>query len=520
MLEQDLTTIATPTAAESTSPRHAGLKVLLLLMITAFGFGLRVYKIDQPSMWVDELFSIKWSKAYVDGHVGARPLAYLPTVIGLWTDGVDFDQLDQEKPEAWQSLGVTEYGARMPSAIIGGLSLLILGFAVWRTFGATTALISMLLLAVAPWHLWSSQIARFYALQFLFYNLCFVFYIDATKNNRRESFFLVAICLIAAFASQLTSLMILTIFGLDWLLNLRAKNSVRWGRWGWACLFIATAVCMLWWFSDFILHTENTTKFKGNNQSVKALLFGLPYMVGVPLAGFAIFSGFWLLKTNRRLAILLALGVIMPLCVMVSFKFIDYDVHIRYMMISLFSWLLLVTLGLIEVYRKLRPHVGTALAIAPLIALLAASGLAVNAYYTGGKGYRPRWREAFSYVDQHAKPGEMIYTRPQTTIIARYYLEHGNVAEWPWAWDGGYITSKGKPAWAVFWADTPLGSFTRPKLETQAELKKYYSTRILQPASAIEVYWFDPSNQPELTQGQNSDQDQKYEEVQVESRLY
>ena len=466
-----------------------GVVAALLLLMTLMGFGLRVYRLDAPSFWLDELYSIQWSKAYTQGDLGARPLAYLPTVVGLWMQGVDFAALDSGQPHKWRGLGVNEWSGRIPSALIGAASLLLLGLVVWRTFNARVALVCVLLLMCAPWHVWSSQIVRFYVLQFLAYNLSFLFYVNATRNHRKFSFVLAGVCLLCAFFTQLTSMMIVMVFGLDWLLNLKAKQPVRWGKTGWLSLVMAVVVGMLWWYFDFAKEPTAFTQFKGSDQSVFRLLFGLPYMIVVSLAAFAIVAGFWLFKIERRLAILLAVGVVVPIAAMFGFKLIDYDVHIRYLMVSMFVWLLLISFGLVEIFRIIKPQAGVMLALSPLVVLLAAEGLALHSYYTGGFGYRMRWRDAFEYVKENALAEDVVLVRPLNSLYALYYLEHDRIEEWRWFNTDQRLIHLDKPAWIVMRPNIHEDLYDRGLFESRSQLKKYFATRILQPASVIEVFW-------------------------------
>ena len=56
--------------------------------------------------------------------------------------------------------GNNEYGARMPSAILGCLTVLFLGLLVWKlTNNKKLALVTSLVLAITPWHIYTSRMA-------------------------------------------------------------------------------------------------------------------------------------------------------------------------------------------------------------------------------------------------------------------------------------------------------------------------------------------------------------------------
>ncbi len=132
------------------SPRNTLLFILFIACV------LRIVVINQ-SLWLDEATSILTAKSY--------------SYIGLITQ---FAASDFHPPlyylvlKFWTSLfGSTEIGARNLSILCGVLSVWVVYLVGNKLFGRTIGLITALLLATAPLHVYYSQEARMYSLETL-----------------------------------------------------------------------------------------------------------------------------------------------------------------------------------------------------------------------------------------------------------------------------------------------------------------------------------------------------------------
>ena len=119
---------------------------LCLLCITGGGALLRMYKLGEWSFWGDEMFTV-----------------------GGWEDGFNYSPLRKSLSSALVQMviamkGSNEWNARIVPAIFGILTIPLLYFIVKRLFDTPVAILSALLLALSPWHLYWSQNARFYTL--------------------------------------------------------------------------------------------------------------------------------------------------------------------------------------------------------------------------------------------------------------------------------------------------------------------------------------------------------------------
>ena len=106
---------------------------LLLILITLLAAVLRLYKLGEWSLWIDEVGTLDHVRMIFDYPVRRRPLSYL--LIHLSTS----------------TFGVNEWAARFPPTIVGIVSIPLLYHPIRKIYGSAVALIAALLLALSPW---------------------------------------------------------------------------------------------------------------------------------------------------------------------------------------------------------------------------------------------------------------------------------------------------------------------------------------------------------------------------------
>ncbi|MGH7801016.1 MAG: glycosyltransferase family 39 protein [Thermodesulfobacteriota bacterium] len=129
------------------------LSSMLLLFIILIGAFLRLYKLGSNSLWFDEAISV-WFANESLGNILIKqtsgdvhpPLYY--TLLSLWVS----------------VFGNGEFEVRLLSVIFGILSIPLLYLIVKNLFGNLPALISALILATSPFHIYYSQEARMYSI--------------------------------------------------------------------------------------------------------------------------------------------------------------------------------------------------------------------------------------------------------------------------------------------------------------------------------------------------------------------
>src|SRR3990172_1679209 len=129
------------------------LSSMLLLFIILIGAFLRLYKIGSNSLWFDEAISVWFANESLGNIIIKQtsadvhpPLYYI--LLSLWLSVFENGEFD----------------VRLLSAIFGILSIPLLYLIVKNLFGNLPALISSLILAMSPFHIYYSQEARMYSI--------------------------------------------------------------------------------------------------------------------------------------------------------------------------------------------------------------------------------------------------------------------------------------------------------------------------------------------------------------------
>lgn len=470
-----------------------------VLGITISALLLRSVNLDKWGLWVDELYSVRHAAELADGQINVRSLAYLPSFIGLELTDVDMSALDPKAISTWQSAGITEWKMRAPVALLGAITICLLGLASIRTVGSREAILLCLLMALSPWHLWMSQVGRFYIQLFLLYNLALVLYYQATKYDQLWLLLLSVTLGVLAFYTTPIALMLAAIIGLDLTVSWLRRRPVRIRVSFWIAGAIGLAVCVAGMVYSLNESPDAYSRFSGSPQSIPLMAMGTVYMVGVPMVIMGLF-GFWSLLHDRhdeRLAILLATSALLPLAVFIFFNVLSKDTHVRYTFVALFPWLALAAVGLNAVFSGMRTCWSAPIAWIPIAALLSSFPLSDYVYLTDGLGYRPPWKQALAYVKQHRHPGELIAADSESREMTLYYTEDPAVVLLPENLSpANVLQSLPSPVWIVYYAYKPSTGDRTQQLEAMAglDLKAQFSNQIAQPYHAIRVYYYEPKN--------------------------
>jgi len=141
--------------------------LLVLGLIVFIGSVLRFYGLDQKSLWVDEMASVRDSESVASMIKGAQPPLYY-FILYLF-----------------RHMGTNEFILRLPSAIFGVLTI-TLSYKLGKLFfGTKEGLVGAFLLSISTFHVYYSQEARMYTLlAFLSLLSLFFFYKSITENKK------------------------------------------------------------------------------------------------------------------------------------------------------------------------------------------------------------------------------------------------------------------------------------------------------------------------------------------------
>jgi hypothetical protein len=409
---------------------------------TSLGALLRLHGLGRPSFWVDEFFTI--GRTGTDPLHWAQALGYLPTWFTLWLKGVDLSQISLANIAAWQGLGITERAARLGPCWVGIASVPILALLTRPVAGAGVAAMSALLIAITPWHLYWSQMARFYSTQFLLVGAFVLLFARALQTGRTAAFAIAAFCGLLALLAHPTSIFIigacLAAVGLGWITRAPVPHLARAARW----LALLVAVFALIAISrqfELLVHGDPNapTAVAGPIESPGTSTWiadKTRQSWGPPIRGLVVSTVqrvepitfviglIWALVVIRRrdpfgvLASAIALGVPAGVILLA----VLFPIGPRYYFPSYLAWTLLAGMWAVEVDRRLAPSAGRLAGISGALALTVAVGFSAFLYARDGAGARLRWREAFAVVQREAGPDDRVLRSGEGDFQAQYYL--------------------------------------------------------------------------------------------------
>ncbi len=459
--------------------------LLSVLGCTLLAASLRLYRLGAASFWVDECNTIRATMMLPEVN-RSKVLGYVPTAIGLRLFGVPLKRELADQIHRWQSLGITETRARLASCLIGILTIPALMLASRRMLGEPAAAWLGLLLAIAPWHIYWSQAARFYTQQFLFYNLALIAYFVATAEGRRGLMLAAMGCALLAFLSQPPALVIVGVFAIDWLAGKMRGEPVRLGRFGWLAGATMLALCAAALGLDMLQRTEQWTQFVHDQyQTPVKILLGTAYMTTPAVVLLALLTAVTR-GAQARLRLYLLVAALLPPLAFAGVSLVAY-VGLRYAFVSLYAWLALAALGLAWLQPRLRGAGLHALSWAPGLVIVAVLAMFDYGYYTAGYGFHPRWREAFAYVQRHRGPDQAVATHEH---VGFYYLQDPDVQRFPRS--PQQLAELTQPTWIVVEVSDAIGGARHVWLDDHADLRAYFDARVVQPVSSVRVYYYKP----------------------------
>ncbi|MFW6059411.1 MAG: hypothetical protein ACODAQ_04480 [Phycisphaeraceae bacterium] len=487
-------------AVESDSPRASvGPRFIVwLLVLTALAAGLRLPGLGTWSLWEDELYSVR---SALSEHTSlARQPAYAPIKWGIDAGGGATDEVipphtrertaDGYPPaDDWRAAGIEAFNMRIVPALIGIISVPLLTFFSVRLLGVGGAAVLGLLLVLSPWHVFWSQASRFYAQQFLFYNLALIFYFTATQRGSTLRFLLAAVVLVVAMLTQPPALLIGLVFAGDFLWGVLRREPPRIPLAGWLLLAVAIVV-MAYLVLRFITGGGFEYWASLDGHSAPTIVLGVIYRNHPIIAAAAGLAALALWRRAPRLVPYLAMGAVLPALVMVVLALMpDLYAHTRYTFIVHYSWLALAALGLAQLYEAIQPRLGRFAALTPVALVITPLMLSLFVYYTVGYGNRARWGEALAYIQEHRQADEDVAS--ERRMIATYYLETTELTEFPL--DREALEALDRPTWLVMLMGSARVEMRFPHIHYNAELREYFDVRVLQPYSSVRVYYYDPA---------------------------
>ncbi len=483
-----------------------------VLLITLLGTGLRVYGLGAGSVWIDEMYTVRDTSDALFSASPTRIIGYLPTRWALMAQGITPTEASTGDYAHYLDRGIGPVQMRVAACLLGILSIPLIGLVARRVMGDRTTLILLLLLAISPWHIYWSQLARFYTQLFLFFALAIFLYADYLSTRSRWRFVLAMICVIGCHLTHPPALCIMAVFGLEWLIGLVREPKSRLGLFGWIAggTTIAISIGVMVWelthkgrgYGTFVgaeaQQAQNAAVIGAN-----AIVMMTPGVVMLALTGFMLG---W--KRVEARVTYYALAALVPLAVIGGVALTGGFGHSRYTFICHIGWLALAAIGANELFELIRTRAaargaergggrgGWWLASVPMVLVMLGIAPMLASYHTTGEHLREPWHHAMAYVAKHRQPGELVQMgRPE---VGQYYLQDPSVDRVVGVTNALREISQGEQAiWVVRLSGNSLSNLNwKPQHDPSVTLKAVYATRSWMPYREVSVYRYDPAHDP------------------------
>lgn len=392
----------------------------LIILVVILGFILRIITLDQ-SLWYDEAINVYystqhsfWSFVNIYPVGDFHPPLYFAV---LWV----FSHL----------FGTSEIIVRLPSVIFGTSSILIVYLLAKNLLSKKIALLSALLLAIAPLHIYYSQEARMYSLATLVVCLSFYFFervLAEGKNLFRVGFIICNVLLLYSdylpylvFFSQFTFLLI------------ERRDVLK----QFIILYLISFLSLIVWVPIFLeqiqtgINAASTVSGWRNvvgDASIKEMVLVFlknvigrvslenKYITGLLTIGLGILYGsilgYGLKEINRNSRILLY-WIIIPtiLAFLISF----YIPVLSYFRLQ-FIWpafLILLSVSVFALPKKLK--------IISIIFLVIISVVSTVSYYLNPKFQREDWKGLVSYINSQHSVDTLLIESNNAFAPLKYY---------------------------------------------------------------------------------------------------
>lgn len=380
---------------------NKALQYSLLIGITLLAGVLRFYKVKEWGFWIDEIYTI-------NNAVGDLSSLLIPVSTRLISIALG-------------GMGIDEFSARLVPVLLGIITIPIFFFPIRKLTGGITALLAALLLALAPWHIYWSQNARFYTALMLFYGLAGLFWLIWLESEK--TWYLILSMLLIGFAmlergTTLFIFPVLVVYVVSLLyLPFEKPPGLSWRN---LALFFTPMIIL----GGLVIFTTGNftsffTKILGHQHNPIRVTLSVIYDLGLPLFILAIIGGAYLIYQKNRLGLFLVVGVLIPLIILVLIAPFT-QAFSRYLFQTLPFW---VMLGAMAIKALIDNAAGKGKYLALGIALLLVADAFSQdfLYFNFQNGNREDFRGAFEVIAGEKQPDDMVVSGwPE---IGSYYLD-------------------------------------------------------------------------------------------------
>lgn len=383
---------------------------VLLMAITVLAFILRFHWLGVWSFWVDEIITVTVAgDAFADGLL---PVALEKRGLSLYLIGLSM-----------KLFGTSEWSARLVPALIGVATIVIVYFPIRRATNSFVGLVTALLLAVSPFHIYYSQNARYVSTFVLFYVLAGFLLFLAVETDRRRYYVLSTLFFALVLWERLYAIVFFPT-AVAYLVLLQLWPAVKRPaglNWRKIAFYLGANVgVVLLYFVLFPFGPGGAeARLVAGEHGPLGHMLALSYELTIPIVVMAGLSALMLLLIKpTRLTLFAALAAAGPIMAVAALS-LSATVETRYMIGSIVFVFLLVALGLHRLWatstREMKVFV--------CVVLLALAGDAIMAdvwYFDEANTQWPDWRGTFRVVDEGRAPQAVVLSNYPR--LGEYYL--------------------------------------------------------------------------------------------------
>lgn len=396
-------------------PPFTGTHLIWLFVITMVAGLLRLYKLGEWSLWIDEAHTfrdvaVSWDQ-FTESNVRNYPLSYLLLRFLYW--------IGMPTNEGWLRLPFTFFGiASVPALALFGR----------RLVGPRQALVAALILAVSPWHIYWSQNARSYAMV-LFFGLLAAGTFFRGMQRRSPITLLVSLLLVlvAGLCHPSAYILLGGLLAYVLLVLRRSVTPVTTVQKWLPALILLLLVVLTFALLPLIEHVRRVKA----EFSLFHLAQTLVFFVRTPLIVAAIGGVLLLFDRGERSGPFLLCWALLPLLALAFLATGLAKVTAQYAFYTLPAFCLLAAAVVTELADRVQASKfrGFLLRIVPLGILLFDMGGQTYLYFEKYQGERPMWRDAKEFLESQDGDRKRILTTNGPSMT--YYLAQKKFAGLP-----------------------------------------------------------------------------------------
>jgi hypothetical protein len=462
----------------------------LLILLTLLAAGLRFYKLGEWSYFIDEFHTLESIGLFFSAtplgplfRPNSRAAFWLLTKLSLMI------------------FGESAFSLRFFPYIFGTLTIPLVYCPIKHLFNKYVALISVFIIAVSPWHIYMSQMGRWYTLSLLIGFFAIISFNAFIESGKKKHFALYILLTYFGITLHMTGFFVPMIaVAYMILLVLLPQYYQTGGRKRLLFILGLHAIFCLAYIPRFL-------DFMGDWADLEGLVgswgsdFALKVLYHItPSLAFSSIAGLFLLATLRdRRGLFLAAYCMVPFIALSLFALADINVSARYQLFTLPA-VSIAAAFTITYLRSMLSKSRNLLALAMFVIVILPSFQTDYLYFTSEYGYRHRSNEVFQYIKERmAKDDQVFVAGVYPAYEERFYAESLIRSEGIDINDGQLITSSldrldlKKRAWVVTLARAPEKPEGFQKwIAEHTHLLAEFPTRRAIEDQTLKVYLYSP----------------------------